>query len=120
MDKPWRRGWRGVDLDATLAFYDHWRGDEHIGAPIEPMVQLVKGWLRDGWDVRIFTARVCDPTTSGHNTNLINKWSLANVGRQLPVTNRKDWLMVDMWDDRCVPVEANTGRPLIVPVTRMP
>ena len=26
------KGWIGVDLDGTLAQYDHWRGIEHIGA----------------------------------------------------------------------------------------
>lgn len=31
-------GWIGVDLDGTLAHYDHWRGETHIGPPIAPMV----------------------------------------------------------------------------------
>ena len=30
-------GWIGVDLDGTLAFYDMWRGMEHIGKPIPAM-----------------------------------------------------------------------------------
>lgn len=36
-------GWIGVDLDGTLAFYDSWRGIDHIGAPIPLMLQRVKG-----------------------------------------------------------------------------
>ncbi len=31
------KGWYAVDLDGTLAFYDEWRGADHIGAPIIPM-----------------------------------------------------------------------------------
>jgi hypothetical protein len=34
----------GVDLDGTLAKYGEWRGVEHIGEPIPPMVDRVKGW----------------------------------------------------------------------------
>jgi hypothetical protein len=52
------QGWIGVDLDGTLAYYDHWRGAEHIGEPIPAMLERVKRWLADGKDVRIFTARV--------------------------------------------------------------
>jgi len=35
--------WIGVDLDGTLAKYGEWRGVEHIGEPIPPMVDRVKG-----------------------------------------------------------------------------
>jgi hypothetical protein len=28
----------------------------------------------------------------------------------LPITNCKDFAMVELYDDRCVQVEANTGR----------
>ena len=39
------QGWVGVDLDGTLATYDEWRGIEHVGEPIAPMVERVKRWL---------------------------------------------------------------------------
>ena len=52
------QGWIGVDLDGTLAYYDHWRGPHHIGDPIPAMLNRVKSWLAEGKDVRIFTARV--------------------------------------------------------------
>lgn len=51
-------GWVGVDLDATLCYYDKWRGPTHIGKPIPAMVSRVEQWLKDGKDVRIVTARV--------------------------------------------------------------
>lgn len=50
-------GWIGVDLDATLAEYHGW-GDGSIGQPVELMLRRVTGWLAEGREVRIFTARV--------------------------------------------------------------
>lgn len=102
--------WIGVDLDGTLANYDHWRGSEHIGEPIAPMVERVKRWRNEGWEVRIFTARVCDgdDATEQH----IMQWSLDHLGEVLPVTNVKDYGMVELWDDRAVQVEQNTGKPV--------
>jgi hypothetical protein len=56
------RGWIGVDLDGTLAKYDGWRGSDHIGEPIEPMLKRVQEWLEQGLTVKIFTARAyCPP-----------------------------------------------------------
>ena len=50
-------GWIGVDLDGTLAHYNGWVDETHIGEPIQGMADRVRGWLADGIDVRIFTAR---------------------------------------------------------------
>ena len=33
-----------------------------------------------------------------------------HFGVVLPVTNVKDWHMLELWDDRAVQVEPNTGR----------
>jgi len=52
-----RGEWIGVDLDQTLAFYDEWRGVDHIGEPIPNMLEMVKGLLESGETVKIFTAR---------------------------------------------------------------
>lgn len=102
-------GWIGVDLDGTLAVYDFWRGETHIGEPIPPMVDRVRTWLLQGRDVRIFTARAAggDGVISA-----INKWTTEHLGYALPVTNCKDYSMIELWDDRCVQVEKNTGRRL--------
>lgn len=111
-------GWIGVDLDGTLATYDKWRGIDHIGEPIAPMVDRVKRWLNDGNEVRIFTARVDGglggveaedvAAVRGH----IEAWCLKHIGIVLAVTNIKDFHMAELWDDRAVQVEANTGRML--------
>jgi hypothetical protein len=109
------RGWIGVDLDGTLAYYDGWQGETHIGEAIPLMVERVKDWLADGRDVRIFTARVAQGEgDKARDVDAVREaiyaWSLINIGQALPVTNVKDWSMAELWDDRCVQVERNTGR----------
>lgn len=108
-------GWIAVDLDGTLAVYDHWRGIEHIGEPILPMVERVKRWIKNGADVRIFTARVGDQNGEAHRDidavrSHIEVWCIRHIGTALPITNVKDHGMIELWDDRCVRVELNTGR----------
>lgn len=108
------RGWIGVDLDGTLAHYDGWKGVSHIGAPIGPMKRRVVSWLEQGLDVRIFTARVCEAQGAERDRALlaIQTWCLNHLGRMLPVTNEKDFGMVELWDDRAVQVIPNTGVPV--------
>lgn len=106
-------GWIGVDLDGTLAEYGGWKGPDHIGDPVPAMALRVRKWLADGREVRIFTARVAgvregsevDETTKG-----IQDWCEKHFGVRIPVTCKKDFGMIELWDDRCVQVEANTGR----------
>ncbi len=101
--------WIGVDLDGTLAEYDGWQGIEHIGAPIPAMVQRVKEWISDGKEVKIFTARVSKPSEAKRATKIIQDWTEANIGLRLEVTNVKDFNMKELWDDRAVAIERNTG-----------
>lgn len=112
-EKP--KGWIGVDLDGTLAVYDKWRGLAHIGAPVPSMVDRIKAWLADGWEVRIFTARVQglkgDDLTIFHNVLWFWCQHEAGIPPLMP-TNVKDFEMVELWDDRAVTVEPNTGRQL--------
>lgn len=107
MGKPWL----GVDLDGTLAHYTKWRGIEHIGNPIPAMLARVKRWLADGRHVKIFTARV---SSQHEDANVARKhiesWCIDHLGRALEVTAEKDGHMVELWDDRAVQVEKNTGR----------
>lgn len=111
-------GWIGVDLDGTLAHYDRWNGPEHIGEPVQKMVERVKRWLAEGRDVRIFTARVAHDGTIERAVEVakaikaIREWSAIHIGRELPITNVKDTHMVELWDDRCVQVIPNTGEPV--------
>lgn len=98
-------GWIGVDLDGTLAHYEGWKGDAHIGAPIPAMLARVKRWLEEGRDVRIFTARA-------HNIAshiAIEAWCERHLGLVLQITATKDYQMVELWDDRAVQVIPNTG-----------
>ena len=101
--------WVGVDLDGTLAHYDGFKGSETIGAPIPAMLDRIKGLLADGKDVRIFTARIADDP-QGKARAAIEAWSQQHVGQALPVTNVKDDHMTQMYDDRAVQVERNTGK----------
>jgi hypothetical protein len=115
------RGWIGVDLDATLAHYTHWVSWNSIGPPVEKMVERVKQWLAEGKDVRIFTARAnigsegfeCKITgqfvTQRMMLDVIQDYSEKLFGVRLPVTYQKDFMMIELWDDRAVQVIPNTG-----------
>lgn len=125
------RGWIGVDFDGTLAQYGTWVSADHCGEPIMPMVERVRRWMALGHEVRIFTARIhpvdacvrpgeaapervrgvdvdryiqaCQAITA------IRAWSLQHIGQVLPITNVKDYGMIELWDDRAVQVRPNTG-----------
>lgn len=110
--------WIGVDLDGTLAKYSGYQGPNHIGEPIPLMVSRVKHWLREGREVRIVTARV-HVTNQGddmeqlavqNNRMIIDEFCKENFGRTLPIQSNKDYRMLELWDDRAVQVEPNTGR----------
>lgn len=109
------KGWIGVDLDGTLAVYDGWKGDGHVGEPIPLMVARVRQWIAEGKDVRIFTARVSPHSIEINNSSLvatlvpIQNWCDKNLGKILPVTYKKDMAMVELWDDRAIQVIPNTG-----------
>lgn len=113
-------GWIGVDFDGTLAKYDGWKGPTDLGEPIPAMVERVKRWLAEGREVRIFTARVSLAGRPGDSVtnalemiatrSAIRSWCLEHLGQRLPVTCEKDLNMIELWDDRCVQVEPNTGR----------
>lgn len=119
MNKQKSGGWIGVDLDGTLAEYHGWDGTPQanggIGEPIEEMRQRVMAWLDAGQEVRIVTARVAQGLTAGsiimsnHQHHFIQQWCIDNLGRVLPITCQKDMAMIELWDDRAVQVEKNTG-----------
>jgi len=117
--------WVGVDLDGTLAHYEHGDGVDKIGAPIPRMVQRIKSWLNQGLAVRIITARVgnCgvtnpdgiadDSAFAAKQRLMIEDWCLKHIGTILPVTCSKDFEMIEMWDDRAIQCVPNTGLSLI-------
>ena len=98
-------GWIGVDLDGTLAHYDTWRGAEHIGKPIPLMLERIKYWQKTGVEVRIVTARACDPSNIPYIRTWLHEQGLAD----LSITNCKDFGMLQLWDDRAIQVHQNTG-----------
>lgn len=108
-----KRGWIGVDLDGTLAHYDKWQGPHHIGPPIPRMLERVNDWLALGLTVKIFTARAGDPICIPY----IKIWLEQNGLPDLEITATKDFKMIQLWDDRCVQVEPNTGLPIARPLS---
>ena len=105
-----------VDFDKTLTVYHGGnRQPGVIGAPIEPMVQRVKDWLAAGETVKIFTARVTPSNpNAGRERMAIKRWCKETFGRDLEITAIKEPDFHDIWDDRAVSVEPNTGRVLTV------
>ncbi len=111
-----QQGWIGVDLDGTLAYYTHYIGPTHIGPPVPAMAKRLQEWIKEGKDVRIFTARVASTAPYAEKSRqAIAQWLLDNFGMILPITAEKDYSMIELWDDRCVPVTTNEGTPLIIP-----
>lgn len=103
-----------VDLDGTLAYHDKWVDITHIGAPIPAMVERVKGWLGQGHEVLIFTARVDadHPEQAYLARPAIQAWCMLHLGQILEITANKSLRFDAFYDDRAVTIEANTGRPL--------
>lgn len=103
--------WIGVDLDGTLAEYHGWAGGK-IGPPVPKMAARVKQWLAEGKNVRIFTARVsedADLDEKEKQEENIKNWCFQHFGVRLPVTHKKDFSMIELWDDRAIQVIKNTG-----------
>lgn len=103
--------WIGVDLDGTLAHYNGWQGPDHIGAAVPEMLLRVHKWLKEGKKVKIFTARAHFP----EQIATVKRWLEEHGIGHLEVTNVKDHLMVELWDDRCVQVITNQGIPVAGP-----
>jgi hypothetical protein len=100
--------WIGVDLDGTLAEYTQGAELSEIGEPIELMMVRVKKWIAQGNVVKIFTARAAIP----RQVEIVKTWLAKHGLPDLEVTNVKDFGMIELWDDRCVQVSANTGCPM--------
>jgi ribonuclease J len=98
--------WIGVDLDGTLAYYDGiWRGVEHIGEPIKPMIDFVKDLISQNKKIKIFTARAKNPKTIPY----IHEWLDEQGLPRFDITNEKDFGMIMLYDDRCMQVVTNSG-----------
>lgn len=114
--------WYGVDLDGTLA--TDWPPPyPNVGQPVALMVARVKQWLAEGKEVRIVTARLSPERydfgdTAEDQRAIVEAWTLAQFGVQLKVQAYKDHGMQELWDDRAVGVQRNTGKRLTHADTR--
>jgi glycerophosphoryl diester phosphodiesterase len=97
--------WIGIDLDGTIAYYDEWKGIEHIGRPIMPMIEFVKDLISQGKTIKIFTARAKNRASIPYIHKWLEEYGLAG----LEVTNEKDFGMIMLYDDRCMQVVTNSG-----------
>lgn len=106
------KSWIGVDLDGTLAGYNGWVSEFHIGPPVPAMVERVKHALELGFTVKVFTARVygLEGSALRKTAGLIFDWCQTHIGQKLDVTCIKDYQMIELWDDRAVGIERNTGK----------
>jgi hypothetical protein len=105
-----------TDFHQTLAQYDHETQhpeDFDNMAPVEKMVNRVKTWLANGEKVTIFSA-AANPTNDwdGRIARGMGDWSEKHIGVRLPVTGIKEESFDDMWDDKAVALEPNTGKRL--------
>ena len=111
VDEQWNDGkeedYIGVDLDATLAFYEsgNFRNDV-IGNIIPEMKEKVLKEIASGTKIKIFTARAHNPNAIPY----IKKWLMENGLGDLEVTNVKTPGMREIWDDRAKQVIPNTGK----------
>jgi hypothetical protein len=94
-----------VDFDKTLAYHETEWGASKLGHPIPKMVSRVKKWLKEGKNVKVFTARA---TEKGQKEKIQN-WLEKNGLPKLEVTNIKKPDLIELWDDRARQVEPNTG-----------
>ena len=101
-----------VDFDGTLAVYPAPEG-QTLGPPVPFMMERVREWLAKGETVKIFTARAGSPEQRGW----VEAWLKEQGLPELEVTDRKDFGTMDIYDDRAVRVETNTGK-LVVSVDR--
>jgi hypothetical protein len=71
------------------------------------MAERVKGWLAQGIEVRIVTARAW--RADEEEISNIQDWLEKHIGQRLVVTCQKDYGMTQLWDDRAVSVVPNEG-----------
>lgn len=107
MKKYWTdEHWIGFDLDGTLIQFDGWEGPESFGQPIIPMMALIKHHIQNGQRAKIVTARA----SNEEDKEFVRIWADAHGLQNVEITDKKDYLMIKLYDDRAIQVEKNTGR----------
>jgi hypothetical protein len=79
-----------------------------VGRPVKAILKRIRAWREAGWEVRLITARACDPDCLPE----VRKWLKRRKLTDMPITNRVDRYCVEIWDDRAIQVERNTGNPV--------
>jgi hypothetical protein len=95
--------WIGFDLDGTLSRTDnpgHFEPPYPIGEPIHEMLSVVRCLMEAGVQVKIFTARACEPG----NVPAVQAWAKKHGLGDLAVTHQKDYDLLRFYDDRAIVV----------------
>lgn len=104
-----KRQWIGVDLDGTIAHFDHvkWHNEINlVGEPIHNMINMIRTLVKADVRVKIFTARASRACA----LPAIEKWVRKHVGYALEITNVKDFDCVAIFDDIATGVRFNSGQ----------
>ena len=101
--------WVGFDLDGTLAEHGKYQGPDHIGTMIQKMKDILIEWLKQGYRVKIMTARMGHAELRDEARTIIQDWLEVNGLPRLEVTCKKDYKMIRLYDDRAIQVIPNTG-----------
>ena len=101
--------WVGFDLDGTLAEHGKYQGPDHIGTMIQKMKDILIEWLKQGYRVKIMTARMGHAESRDEARTIIQDWLEANGLPRLEVTCKQDYKMIRLYDDRAIQVIPNTG-----------
>lgn len=112
LPNPTKGPWIGVDLDGTLAHYDKYVSPGHIGPMIPKMKEIIIQWLKNGYRVKIMTARMSHEETADQSKEAIQDWLEENGLPRLDVTCIKDYKMIRLYDDRAIQVLPNSGTTL--------
>ena len=116
-EKELKKLWIGVDMDGTLAKYDGWKGWDHFGEPIKPVVDKIHAWSKRGVLVCIFTARMSEVSLARSKVSkeqmqkVIDDWCVKHIGYKLPCKTEKDCYMLAFLDDSAIQISKNQGMP---------
>lgn len=100
--------WVGFDFDGTLCAYPYYEPAKH-GPNLIRMVAVLKQFIKQGVKCKIVTARAAYP----HQKDVVENWMRENEisqnGVLLEVTDKKDYMMFALFDDRAITVNPVTG-----------
>lgn len=102
------------DLDGTLARYDGWKGENHIGEVIPSIKAAIESVQKEGGEVWIFTARLSGGDVARAHT-VIESWLAKNGIKVSGVTATKYKFFTHFWDDRAIQVVKNEGAMVLRP-----